>query len=182
MSDFTAGAYEVEILHPATADWLIGNGYVYEHHVKMPVSGVADFVAISEDGEMVVIEVKRDPTNLAHDIQQVKFYRDQYDSAANVAIAMPLTKITDKARELAKLTNVRLIELRIVVAVVTFGLTDDADLLDFLRPELAHYFDVDYDFSGNISAVLNFLVKSYLWNVKSDANAMKQLGRGQWNA
>lgn len=177
MSDYTTGAYEVEILHPATADWLRAKGYVYEHHVKMPISGVADFVAMAEDGEITVIEVKRDTANLAHDIQQVKFYRDQYNPRASVAIAIPFTKITDKARELAKLTNVCLIELRLIVAVMALSLDDDAALVDFLRLELTHYFDEDYDIDGNISAVVIYLVKRYLWNLKSDAAAMKQLGQ-----
>ena len=48
--------YELDIVHPATAEWLTTNGYTFRHEAKL-FAGIVDFIAY-KDGQVFAVEAK----------------------------------------------------------------------------------------------------------------------------
>lgn len=97
--------------HTLVAKWLSENGYYYEHEVKMPEFGRADFVARHMKGDVLIVECKVG-TNASDGrsiIQLVDYCRKLEGSKGGYAVPAPL--VTDKIRKLCALYNVSLIEI-----------------------------------------------------------------------
>lgn len=95
---------EVRDFHPVVAQWLTANGYEYRHHVRMPIAGVADFVA-TKDGQTFVVECKVDFPSYRN-IIQVLDYCSQIDGALPM-IVRPVTSGT--FTELCRVKGVTLV-------------------------------------------------------------------------
>ena len=84
---------ERETFHPIVGQWLLQNGYTYDHEVVMPYSGIADFVARYSDS-VVLIEAKLYRKDVMNAIFQLKGYHWQMPNA-KIAIAIPSHEIND---------------------------------------------------------------------------------------
>lgn len=101
--------YEVEIVHPAVAQWLIDNDYTYRCEVYMPDFGRADFIATHDDGHVLIVECKANGQGLSRAITQVSDYRNQYDPSARIAIALPGYCLNNKVSEICTRRGAHLI-------------------------------------------------------------------------
>jgi AcrR family transcriptional regulator len=97
--------------HTLVAKWLSEKGYYYEHEVRMPEFGRADFVAKHMQGDLLIVECKVG-TNASDGrsiIQLVDYCRQLEGSKGGYAV--PVTLVTDKIQKLCALYNVLLIEI-----------------------------------------------------------------------
>jgi AcrR family transcriptional regulator len=95
--------------HPQVATWLTENGYTYQHEVKMPEYGRADFVATHADGQRLIIECKVE-TNVSNGrsiIQLLDYCRQMPQTRP--AFAIPIAKYTDYISNLCNTYDVQLI-------------------------------------------------------------------------
>lgn len=104
-------SYELSIVHPATAEWLTAHDYTYEHEVDMPDYGRADFIATHKDGHILIVECKGSGQALSRSITQVRDYREQYNTKAKVAIAMPSISVGEVVLSSCKRRKVDIISL-----------------------------------------------------------------------
>lgn len=56
---FNQKSIEVQVLHPLVAQYLQENHYAYQHEVKMPEYGRADFIAERSDIGVLIVECKQ---------------------------------------------------------------------------------------------------------------------------
>ncbi len=104
---------EIKQVHPATEAWLVEHGYTYQHHVKMPEYGIADYIAKDSDGKILVVECKVDCHSIGKSGTQALDYAQQYGVPCDTALAIPHVTVTPKARNICKRRGIILIELDI---------------------------------------------------------------------
>lgn len=137
--------YEREKVHPATARWLTQHEYSFQHEVKMPYYGRADFIAQHKhDGHILIVECKIYGYDCHHAIRQLLDYRDQYDKTAKIAIALPSMAISDEVRELCKKREVILIEVSLLVIV------DIVPSPDWLFPDVYGFSELEFEDNSNV--------------------------------
>lgn len=88
--------YEVKVLHPAVANWLTVNEYVYEHEKQLP-TGRIDFVARHSSRSTLFIECKRDCSDVNGIIKGTLKYSPDIEVNAVLVIAVPAATLTTKA-------------------------------------------------------------------------------------
>jgi AcrR family transcriptional regulator len=109
------GTSELRSLHPRVARWLTENGYTFEHEVRMPEYGRADFVARDDKDNLFIVECK---VNLnASDgrsiIQLLDYCRQIPESRGCYAI--PSNLVSEYITRLCQLYNVIMIPIDMAV-------------------------------------------------------------------
>jgi len=113
--DSMATSYELNVVHPATAKWLAANGYDYQHEVKMPETGRADFVATKAGCPPLIIECKSNPTaKSGRSIIQLLDYGRQMPGS-DLAYAAAAIAITPKISAMCEGYGIQIIALDIPV-------------------------------------------------------------------
>jgi hypothetical protein len=102
-------SYELRVIHPVAATWLTDHDYTYEHEVYMPDYGRADFVAVHDDGHMLILECKVNCKGLSRAITQVTDYGHQYNPSAMLAIGVPEETIDSAAVSTCGKRSIKLI-------------------------------------------------------------------------
>jgi AcrR family transcriptional regulator len=97
--------------HSFVAKWLSENGYYYEHEVKMPEYGRADFIAKHQDGHTLIVECKvgANAADGRSIIQLVDYCRQLEGSYG--AYALPEQLVTESIRALCVLYKVQIIAI-----------------------------------------------------------------------
>lgn len=103
---------EIKYLHPLVAKWLSENDYVFQHEVKMPEYGRADFVARGSDESALIIECKLEMLRHSREsILQLLGYCHQLGEDVRGAIATLDTRFSEHAVNLCRYYNVDLIQV-----------------------------------------------------------------------
>lgn len=113
-------SYELDHVHPATANWLETNGYDYYHEKRL--NGlIVDFYAWNANGNILLIECKPTTSNLKGAIRQLVRYRNQIDAPTRAALAFPKDVITPDVAQSCTDSNLETIALNIPSLVRVFA-------------------------------------------------------------
>lgn len=88
-------SYELDVLHPATANWLQAHDYSFTHEYRLPNRKVVDFHATKSDGQRYVVECKLSWSQAQSSVRQVVGYRQQFNSDCRAALAVPSMTVPD---------------------------------------------------------------------------------------
>ncbi len=97
---------EVRDFHPLVADWLTANGYTHQHHVKMPIGGIADFVA-TKNGQTFIVECKIGVPNYRAIVQTLD-YCSQIDGS------LPMIVCDETSDVFARLCEIKCVSLIVI--------------------------------------------------------------------
>lgn len=129
---------ELNVIHPLVASWLTKNGYSYIHEYDMPDYGRVDFYATHPDGRKLLVEAKLD--TLSKVMTQLAGYGVQMPEA-QLAIAAPEDKFTEKAKHIAYKYNILVIPLEVTISREKYTqyagnrLLSDGDIRDIVSAD-----------------------------------------------
>lgn len=101
---------EVKDFHPLVEQWLLDNGYTFQHHVRLE-HGIIDYIA-KRNGNTLVIECKSDGSS--SNAKNGRFFAQVLDYARQVpnskpCAALPIYLVTEKTREICEYYGIELI-------------------------------------------------------------------------
>jgi hypothetical protein len=101
-------SYEINVVHPAVAQWLTDHGYTWQHEVNIP-TGRIDFLATHKDGQRLIVECKSDADDHRSALRQLLDYQLNLGSDYLGALAIPSWSVTDQVIKACKVRGVTLI-------------------------------------------------------------------------